>query len=508
MNVDERDTRLGELLDRAVRGIEVAREPAPVVRRGSRRRVGVLVASVTAVAVFLAGVGFAATQVGRDVGDLSGLGDNGTFASPVFPWTMPVPGGWHAGGSRFVGGPRDMLQDLRTSFVTNSGATLHGSVVVGSELQPGVADTDVIVVVDPFVGTGEAQPMTLVLNAERDDTTNAGWVWREGRLCGDTGCARVYVWHGPDASEPDLETARSVAEGVRLVRSRPDPAVVTPTVDYLDNEDGLWAEVPAGWTLADENLTPNLTDPREILSVGTFPLRVGGRAATDAFLPGNAIADLGSDDVFVTVQERHGARASDFPARPRSFSPSAICADGAEAGCAYGTALGLQGIRAWWIPFADPVSGRGFYSFVAMGEDAYRDPAINAAAWRLLDSLAFDATGAPVAYPVPALGDYDYVQEAGGGSRIWPRSGSAEIGVHYRFEVGHCGLAYITDFDGSFWQPILRHAIGAGSPSVLINSDRGTIRMSNTSQAVYTSSTDVQVGLLRLEGSIVVGGCR
>ena len=500
MNLEERDTRLGDLLDRAVRGIEVEGAAAGVERRGSRRRAGVLVASVTAVAVFLAAVGFAASQVGRDVADLANPGEAGSFASPDLPWTMPVPEGWHAGGSRRVGGPRDMLQDIRASFVTNSAASLHLPTTVGQELQPDVADTDVIVVVDPFVGTGDAQPTTLVLGAERADDENLGWTWRDGKLCGATGCARVYVWHGHDASDRDLATATSIAEGVRLVSSRPDPSVVTPTLDYLDNEDGLWVEVPAGWTVAEQRLSPIL-DPAEILSVGTFPLRPGG-TAMDMGMPGQALADVGPGDIFLTLREYRGTPRAIV--RPSAFSPTSVC-EGVAA-CAEGSSLGLD-LRAWLWSFTDTSSGRTFQAFLTMGEKAYQDPAQSDAAWAILDSLEFDPRDAPVAYPVPALGDYDYVQEAGGGSRIWPRSGSAEIGVHYRFEVGHCGLAYITDFDGSFWQPMLRHPLGAGSPRVLFNSDRGTIRMSNTSQAVYTSSTDVQVGLLRLEGSIVVGGC-
>ncbi len=42
---------------------------------------------------------------------------------------------------------------------------------------------------------------------------------------------------------------------------------------------------------------------------------------------------------------------------------------------------------------------------------------------------------------------------------------------------------------------------------MLINADRGTIRMSDPEHAVYTASTGQEVGLLRVEGPIVVGGC-
>ena len=549
MNVDERDTWLGDVLDRAVRGIEVSREPAPVVRRGSRRRAGVLVTAVTTVAVFLAGVGFAATQVGRDaedgwaqVGDLatdgwtmsvpsswertpvtrcfddgivggvfssvpftftdpnggpidcdsrlvldgypsdgvaiamipvgirtgsfrpaetsfplslgaltesSGvrggpresftlvvvngnlranlrvyvgpdapaasvaeldrsvsslrfLGAGGTFVSPDFAWTMPIPDGWRAGGAHSIGGPQEMLPDLRTSFVTTSlTATFTGAVMVGSPLPAGIASRDVIVIVDPFVGTGEAQPTTFIPNAEREDTENPGWVWRDGKICGEIGCARVYIWHGPDASETDLATALSAAQGVRMVRSPPDPSVLVPEIDYRDGEDGFSMTYPAGWTVADENLTPLLASPHEILSVGTYPLRPGGKAPIDAYLPKNALADLGADDVFVTVQESDPEPGSDST-RPSAFTPASVC-DAGDPACRDGTGLGLEDVRAWWIPFSDPSSGRAFYAFVALGEEAYRDPARSAAAWAVLDSLSFEPFGPPISF-LPAAG--------------------------------------------------------------------------------------------------------
>ena len=395
MNVDERDTRLGDALDRAVRGIEAAGQPSAVERRGSGRRGWVLVASVTAVGVFLGAVGFAATQVGRDAENVVSLGAATIFVSPDFAWTMPIPEGWRAGGAHSVGGPQEMLPDLRTSFVTTSQtATFSDPVMVGSPLPAGIVSRDVIVIVDPFVGTGDAEPTSLVLNAEREDIENPGWVWRDGKICGETECARVYIWHGPDAGEADLAAVLGVGEGVRLVETPPDPSVLAPTIDYRDAQDGLSMTYPAGWTVADESLTPLLASPHEILSVGTYPLRPGGKAPIDAYLPKNALADLDAGDVFVTVQESAPAPGSEST-RPSAFTPASVCDPGHPA-CRDGVALGLEGVHAWWIPFTDPSSGRAFYAFVAMGEEAYRDPARSAAAWAVLDSLSFEPIGPPI----------------------------------------------------------------------------------------------------------------
>jgi hypothetical protein len=71
---------------------------------------------------------------------------------------------------------------------------------------------------------------------------------------------------------------------------------------HCDPERGFSVRYPKEWYLADERLTPNLGDPREILSVGTYRLRVGGERC--AHFPVYALEDLGSDDAFISVFER------------------------------------------------------------------------------------------------------------------------------------------------------------------------------------------------------------
>jgi hypothetical protein len=393
MKADDRDERLGAALEDAVTDLR-PRSPDPglLMRHGTHRRLAVLAAALLTVAVFIGAIGLAATQVGKEAGGrIAGSRASRTFASPDYRWTTPVPDGWRAFATRWVGGPREIVQGLGTSLVTDSTADLRGVRWFASELPPDVADSDVIVFVDPFIGSGAAEPTTLVLGAERHDDANVGWTWRDGKLCGTTGCARVYLWHGPDASGAALDTGLEVARGVRLVESRPNPTEVTPTITYQNlGRNAFRVEYPAGWTSADESLAPDLFDPREILSIGTFPLRPGGTAPTEAVLPGNAIADIGPGDVFLTVQERVGRSGGlNFPTRPSGFGPGTGCPSG-DAACVEGTSMAIEGLRAWWIPFSDRPSGRDFYAFVAMGEEAYRDTARSTAAWRVLDSLAFD----------------------------------------------------------------------------------------------------------------------
>lgn len=505
MKTDDRDEHLGAALEDAVTDLR-PRSPDPglLMRRGTHRRLAVLAAALLTVAAFVGAIGLAATQVGKEAdGSIAGSRASRTFASPDYRWTMPVPDGWRAFATRSVGDPREIVQGLGTSLVTDSSADLRGVRWFASELPPDVADSDVIVFVDPFIGTGAAEPTTLVLGAERDDDANVGWTWRDGKLCGTTGCARVYLWHGPDASRAALDTGLEVARGVRLVESRPNPTEVTPTITYQSlGRNAFRVEYPAGWTSADESLAPDLFDPREILSIGTFPLRSGGTAPTEAVLPGNAIADIGPGDVFLTVQERVGRSGGlHFPTRPSGFGPGTGCPSG-DAACLEGTSMAIEGLRAWWIPFSDSPSGRDFYAFVAMGEQAYRDAARSTAAWRVLDSLAFDPEQQLTELPPPIRDDYrsEFVSDERG-YRFWPRSGPAEFGAVYRFEVPHCGLDWLVDFDSSFWEPV--YAIPDRKHDSAINSDIGTITLVEPDEARYVSSTDEQVSLFRVDGPVV-----
>ena len=73
------------------------------------------------------------------------------------------------------------------------------------------------------------------------------------------------------------------------------------------------------WRIADVTLTPNLTNPREVLSLGTYPLRQGGDRC--AQIPENALEDLGWSDAFVSVQRVGGGRdLEEYPAWPPEFT--------------------------------------------------------------------------------------------------------------------------------------------------------------------------------------------
>jgi hypothetical protein len=176
-----------------------------------------------------------------------------------------------------------------------------------------------------------------------------------------------------------------------------DPAVRTGTDQPAetartlhDPDHDFTVSVPQGWVVAEENLTPWLVSPSEILSLGTLPLRVshdpeGGLRLFDAPVAPEALADLTSRDAFVSLQEEGGRPGPFFEDRPDRFGPRP-CED-AIFGCNPDHWDGAP-FRAWWIPFRD--AGKGFYLFVAIGNDATQE--LRDQAWAVADSLMFEST--------------------------------------------------------------------------------------------------------------------
>jgi dipeptidyl aminopeptidase/acylaminoacyl peptidase len=209
----------------------------------------------------------------------------------------------------------------------------------------------------------------------------------------------------PDGASIVYATSVDVSSSVRIfvvdVNTRSRQAVTGPVGDvccaswqpivgagqaslvpYVDPDQGFSVEVPAGWTVADANLTPWLSRPSEILSVGTFPMPVSHDPddeprVFDAPVAPAALAAMTSTDAFVSLQ---ASGPTDHPDdRPSSFRtlPERAC-------CSAQT--GDYPFTWWWIPFID--QGRVFYLFVAIGNDA--DTSTSDQAWAIADSLSFN----------------------------------------------------------------------------------------------------------------------
>ena len=165
-------------------------------------------------------------------------------------------------------------------------------------------------------------------------------------------------------------------------QATPPPTAPPPTAPpMVVRAHGLTAELPPRWQAASESLTPHLTDPREELAVGTYPLRY--RQTECAHMPSSALEALGAGDAFVTLEERGLGvpdGAADFPSRPARFGPA--LGGPSEAGaCAPGAEFSDH-----WFGFSD--GGRHFHVLVAFGPQASAE--VQRQAWAILDELRVD----------------------------------------------------------------------------------------------------------------------
>jgi hypothetical protein len=205
----------------------------------------------------------------------------------------------------------------------------------------------------------------------------------------------VVEWLGPSVSDEDRNAAAEIASSVRLadVDRWTESNGVSTTMH--DEARGYAVVFPDDWIVAEENLTPWLSSPGEILSLGTFPLEVStdpddGFSLFDAPVAPAALEDMTSGDAFVSLQESGGRIGPFFDPRPERFGPLE-CED-AIYGCRPSEDPDLPDdarnvpFRGWWIPFQD--SGRGFYLFVAIGNEA--TPELREEVWAVADSLVFD----------------------------------------------------------------------------------------------------------------------
>jgi hypothetical protein len=155
---------------------------------------------------------------------------------------------------------------------------------------------------------------------------------------------------------------------------------------YQSAKWGYTVSFPTSWQRA-ETPVSRITDPREILSLGTVPLR--HRPTNCEAFAGSAREDLGPSDAFLTVLERGVDRGSewlDFPPRPNRFGPTPENAKGADPAC--GDRPGTDGR---WLNFTD--AGRHFHVLMVFAPDA--PPAVRRDGWQILNSLRLDPSAQP-----------------------------------------------------------------------------------------------------------------
>lgn len=101
------------------------------------------------------------------------------------------------------------------------------------------------------------------------------------------------------------------------------PAAPAPAgrTTYHDDRHGFTVRLPPDWHRARENLAPDVVQPREIVSLGTYPLRYeAGDRCSAIGAPMPRLDRMRPGDVLVSVQERVGAGPG-HPALPRRTRP-------------------------------------------------------------------------------------------------------------------------------------------------------------------------------------------
>ena len=404
---DVRDEAIGALLDREASRIESApvdRLPE-VIQRGSRRRAIRFTAIAAAVAVFVGALSWAGLRnEGR--GTIPGnIADWDTFASlQDNGWTIQVPPPWRiqslpacSNAPRRIG---VMVTNAAFEFLGPQGGSprCDERLVFAGFPRDGVAFR-----FQPWgdfgIEFGRKEPDTLFPlspgSLEREATGDIRGGPSESDLLlwvgGDTfGIVRRYV--GPEASSEDVATLDRMIGSLRVRGATRWIEAEAGLTTLHDETSGYAVTYPDGWGVADQNLTPWLSSPSEILSLGTFPLRVSddpedGFRLFDAPVAPAALEDITGRDAFISVQ---GGTESfgDARSRPDHFGP--LDCEDAIYGCQPAKDLPepwrSAPFRAWWIPFQD--SGRAFYLFVAIGNEA--TPELRDEAWAVADSLAFD----------------------------------------------------------------------------------------------------------------------
>jgi len=169
---------------------------------------------------------------------------------------------------------------------------------------------------------------------------------------------------------------------------------------FTDERRGFEVTFPSGWKRADKVLTPGLSAPREILSVGTVDPVPNGESARCAQHPVDTIERVGPRDVFMTIEERANAVSEDM--RPGSPQLGAVVPDDSETRECLSREVPFQ---TYWMPFR--IGDRGFYADAAVGDDV--PPGERAELQGVLDSFTVRANqieddrqrGVRFSYPEP-----------------------------------------------------------------------------------------------------------
>jgi hypothetical protein len=511
MKTDDRDERLGTILNDAVRDIDVSSREAPVAQIRVVGRAGRVVAAVAAAAVFLGAGAFAAAQFGRDTPPGTDGSDSvieGSLATD--DWQLERPSDWFTApfdgcGTAFARGL--IVSNVGFEFLNPEGQipSCNERIVFAGFPSDGVAidlePQGIIPVLSPVPPPDTPFPVRPGQLAQTSGIRGGPDHYMGGVVIGGESAAIIRLWVGADASAGDIEEAYRILGSMRVEGG---DRWIEEEVEFRGWPVGKETTVrvnmsrPEDWR-AEAYKRPGVIDAPNPILVLSSPLTDDGaqRACGPSafFRPGSA-PRVSSSGVAIAISD--ASESWSYPklgSRWAPLDPESATTDKIVECQGDGT------VR--WLQWGFEIDRRRILVDVLFGTAVEDDVA--RLTWATLDTLRFPGTAQPeepATLPPPVRDDYrsEFVSDERG-FRFWPRSGRAESGVVYRFEVPHCGLDWLVDFDGSFWEPV--YAMPDSKPDYAINSDIGTITLIGPDDARYVSSTDEQISLFRVDGPIV-----
>jgi hypothetical protein len=513
MKTDERDERLGSIMDDAVRDIDVSSREAPAAQIHVVGHAGRVIVAVAAAAVFVGAVVFASVQFGRDTQpgtDSSGTVIEGTLETDE--WQLERPSDWFT--SPFEGCGTQLARGLIVSNVEFEFLNPEGEIPSCNERMvfagfpsDGVAidlePEGIIPVLSPVPPPDTPFPVRPGQLAETSGIRGGPQHFMGSLVIRGDSVAIVRLWVGADASTSDIEDAYRILGSMRVDGG---DRWIDEEVEFrgypISGEESVRVEFnrPQDW-LVQTMKGPTVIDaPNPMVVMSSPPTDDAQRACGPlAFVLGSP-PRVSSSGVALAVSD--ASEAWSYPKLGSRWDP--LDPDSATTD----KIIECRGRGTFrWLQWGIAIDRRPILVDVLFG-DAVEDD-VARLTWAMLDTLRFPGTSEleqPATLPPPVRDDYrsEFVSDERG-LRFWPRSAPVEAGVVYRFEVPHCGLDWLVDFDGSFWEPL--YAMPDRKPDSAINSDIGTITLIGPDEARYVSSTDEQASLYRVDGPIVRQPC-
>jgi hypothetical protein len=266
-----------------------------------------------------------------------------SYSDDIGPW-MPEPEIWAANvslperASGMLAAPYEVLPDLPRRGIVLVVMAPAGPCAFKPSLH--------VEPVDILDGGYEGQPAPHVATWSTSGVRNGRCVWAQ-------------AWFG--VNEPDESMRSEVNRVLASVELEPEhaPGSNPGWRTYRDEKARLALRYPPGWQVSEGRLMPLLTEPRELVSLGTSALRSGDERCPQA--PEAAVEALGSTDALISLLEfRSEAHA---PPRSKRLLPF----EGARAPTCNRLQL-PSGFLVRSRSFED--RGRVFQLYVAVGESA------------------------------------------------------------------------------------------------------------------------------------------